>query len=211
MRRGRGDRRFRAPRLTYANVVATIALFLALGGGAWAALRLPANSVGTRELKQRSITRKTLAFALGARTHIDRRVHEFPNPTPGCSEIPPGQVPPPCAPPAPRKLTSATVRTTRPGLLVVQATMTVADYVTDDGATVQLTATVDGKRMPDVTNLQIAGPDVRSLSYQGAVVLPAGPHTVSFSAATSNGKKAGEVDIGPVTVTALSLPQLAGK
>ena len=32
--------------LTYANVMATIAMFLALGGGAYAALKLPKNSVG---------------------------------------------------------------------------------------------------------------------------------------------------------------------
>jgi len=37
-------------RVTYANVVATLALFLALGGGAYAAFKLPANSVGTRQL-----------------------------------------------------------------------------------------------------------------------------------------------------------------
>jgi hypothetical protein len=30
------------PRLTYANVTATLALFLALGGGAYAATSLPA-------------------------------------------------------------------------------------------------------------------------------------------------------------------------
>ena len=35
-------------RLSYANVVATLALFLALGGGAWA---LSQNSVGTRQIK----------------------------------------------------------------------------------------------------------------------------------------------------------------
>ena len=37
--------------VSYANVMATIAVFLALGGGAYAALRLPKNSVGTRQIK----------------------------------------------------------------------------------------------------------------------------------------------------------------
>jgi hypothetical protein len=36
---------------TYANVIATLALFLALGGGAYAALKLPKASVGTKQLK----------------------------------------------------------------------------------------------------------------------------------------------------------------
>ena len=48
-------------RLTYANVVATIALFIALGGGAYATTRLPAGSVGTRELRNGSVTKAKLA------------------------------------------------------------------------------------------------------------------------------------------------------
>ena len=42
--------------LTYANVMATIAVFLALGGGAYAATQLPKNSVGTRQIKKNAIT-----------------------------------------------------------------------------------------------------------------------------------------------------------
>jgi hypothetical protein len=45
------------PRLrpTYANVTATLALFVALGGGAYAATALPANSVGTKQLKNSAV------------------------------------------------------------------------------------------------------------------------------------------------------------
>jgi hypothetical protein len=50
-------------RLTYANVVATIALFVALGGGAYAAIRLPANSVGTKQIKDAAVTPAKLAPA----------------------------------------------------------------------------------------------------------------------------------------------------
>ena len=45
------------PRLTYANVTATLALFLALGGGAYAATSLPARSVGSTQLKANAVTR----------------------------------------------------------------------------------------------------------------------------------------------------------
>src|SRR5439155_10908263 len=38
-------------RLTYANVTATIALFIALGGTSYAALRLPRNSVGSAQIR----------------------------------------------------------------------------------------------------------------------------------------------------------------
>lgn len=43
-------------KFTYANVTATIALFVALGGGAYAATQLPKNSVGTKQLKSNAVT-----------------------------------------------------------------------------------------------------------------------------------------------------------
>jgi hypothetical protein len=44
-------------KLTYANVISTICLFLVLGGGAaFAATQLPKNSVGSRQLKANSVT-----------------------------------------------------------------------------------------------------------------------------------------------------------
>jgi hypothetical protein len=58
--------------LTYANVMATLCLFLLLGGGAWAAFKLPKNSVGTKQLKAKAVTPakvspKTIARFRGAR------------------------------------------------------------------------------------------------------------------------------------------------
>ena len=50
-------------RLTYANVMATLALFVALGGSAYAATRLKKNSVGTRQLKNGAVTEAKLAAA----------------------------------------------------------------------------------------------------------------------------------------------------
>ena len=43
-------------RLSYANVMATVAVFLALGGAGYAASQLPAHSVGTRQLKTNAVT-----------------------------------------------------------------------------------------------------------------------------------------------------------
>ncbi len=48
-------------RLTYSNVIATMALFVALGGVAVAATQLPRNSVGTRQLKRGAVTSAKLA------------------------------------------------------------------------------------------------------------------------------------------------------
>ena len=43
-------------KLTYANVMATVAVFIALGGASYAAIKLPTNSVGTKQLKKNAIT-----------------------------------------------------------------------------------------------------------------------------------------------------------
>jgi hypothetical protein len=51
-------KRFR-PRLTYANVIASVALFIALGGAAVAA-GLPKNSVGPQQLKKGAVTAKAI-------------------------------------------------------------------------------------------------------------------------------------------------------
>jgi hypothetical protein len=68
-------------RLTYGNVVATIALFVALGGSSYAAITLPRNSVGanqirtggvrTAEVKDRSLGARDLSTA--ARTFLKGR------------------------------------------------------------------------------------------------------------------------------------------
>jgi hypothetical protein len=43
-------------RLTFSNVIACIALFVALGGASYAALKLPKNSVGAKQLKKGAVT-----------------------------------------------------------------------------------------------------------------------------------------------------------
>jgi hypothetical protein len=49
------------PRLSYANVTATIALFAALGGTGYAAATLPRNSVGSKQLRSHAVTNSKLA------------------------------------------------------------------------------------------------------------------------------------------------------
>ena len=42
-------------RLTYANVIATLALFVALGGSSYAALKLPRDSVGSEQIRSGAV------------------------------------------------------------------------------------------------------------------------------------------------------------
>jgi hypothetical protein len=46
--------------LTYANVIASLALFLALAGGSYAAIKLPRNSVGVTQLKAGAVTSRAI-------------------------------------------------------------------------------------------------------------------------------------------------------
>src|SRR3954447_17991148 len=66
-------------RLSYANVMATIAVFIALGGSSYAAIKLPRNSVGasqiqagavrSTEIKDRSIKMSDLATSARTALH----------------------------------------------------------------------------------------------------------------------------------------------
>jgi hypothetical protein len=47
--------------ITPSNVLATAAIFIALGGTGYAATRLPANSVGARQLRHSAVTRDKIA------------------------------------------------------------------------------------------------------------------------------------------------------
>ncbi len=54
--------RCRRPR--YADVAATVALFISLGGASYAALSLPPNSVGSAQLRSHAVTAKSLGIPL---------------------------------------------------------------------------------------------------------------------------------------------------
>lgn len=54
-------------KLTYANVMATIAVFVALGGVGYAATRLPRNSVGTKQIRRAAVTPAKLSKAAKSR------------------------------------------------------------------------------------------------------------------------------------------------
>ena len=47
---------FLRKRLTFSNVIALLALFIALGGTSYAVTALPKNSVGTQQLKKNAVT-----------------------------------------------------------------------------------------------------------------------------------------------------------
>lgn len=81
-------RRF-ASRLSYANVMATGAMFIALGGASYAAIKLPANSVGSRQLKRQAVTPtkvspKTVALFKGQKGDTGPKGAPCPASDPAC-------------------------------------------------------------------------------------------------------------------------------
>jgi hypothetical protein len=52
----------RRPRLTYANVVSTVALFVALGGTSYAATKLPRSSVGAAQIRAGAVRSSEIAY-----------------------------------------------------------------------------------------------------------------------------------------------------
>jgi len=44
------------PHLSFANVASVTALFIALGGASYAAVKLPKNSVGSSQIKKNAVT-----------------------------------------------------------------------------------------------------------------------------------------------------------
>ena len=62
-------------RVTYANVTATLALFVALGGTSYAVSQLPSNSVGSRQIRRGAVGPSELrSSAVSSRSIRDRSV-----------------------------------------------------------------------------------------------------------------------------------------
>ena len=68
-------RKFRS-HLTYANVMATILAFIVLGGGAYAAFRLPRNSVRSKNIVNGQVKKADTANALGFKCPSGTRYFE---------------------------------------------------------------------------------------------------------------------------------------
>jgi hypothetical protein len=60
-------------RLTFANVMASVALFIALGGASYAAVALPDNSVGSKQLRRHAVKQADLAAASVGTRQLRRR------------------------------------------------------------------------------------------------------------------------------------------
>jgi hypothetical protein len=111
--------------LTYSNVMATVAVFVALGGGAYA-VTLPRNSVGSNQIKRHAVTARKIAKGAVSTSNVkdfSLTVKDFrPSQLPSLAGRRADDAdPPPMQGSVPIKQLSIT--TTRPGRLFVLATL----------------------------------------------------------------------------------------
>jgi hypothetical protein len=130
--------------LSYANVISTLALFIALGGASYAATSLSRDSVGTPQIRQGAVTLPKLGLALAsssAQAGGPQIVRGFEG---SCLGGVPGGPAPPCVPPLPVRLVSTSITFRQRANLLVLATSVAGSAARPEQATsVQLAAIVD--------------------------------------------------------------------
>ena len=82
-------------RITYANVMATLAVFVSLGGASYAAITLPAGSVGHQQLRAHAVGPENLSFPLGYASITDDKTEELAGACPPLTSGPATDLGPP--------------------------------------------------------------------------------------------------------------------
>ena len=197
--------------LTYANVVATLALLGSLGGASYAAVTLPANSVGTKQLRAHAVTLRTLSFPLGATGAIDTSVDDLTK-GPCNSPLKPGEVPPPCTPPilsgaTPGREVSIDMQA-HGGLLVSAVAGLKNEGSAQTKAGVTLAVVVDGRSVAQ-SKVTSTGGQLLQVPVQAVEDVSAGKHTVGLAVeAEYSSNAAGDVLVSPVSIVASAVPTL---
>jgi hypothetical protein len=198
-------------KLSYANVAATLALFISLGGVSYAAITLPANSVGPRQLQSGAVTPRSLAFPLAVEGITDEKAEDL---TKGQCNSPsrPGEAKNVlCPTPArrgirtPGREVGLSLRT--PGQLLASAVVGLHDDgQPDTTATVQLHVIVDGISV-STGSVVVAGGQQIQAPIQALRRVSSGHHTVGVALGASYSSSApGEVVVSPVSLVASALP-----
>lgn len=183
--------------LSYANVVATVALFVALGGASYAAIELPRNSVGTPQLRDGAVTERKLGFTLAtaaSRSSAPIKVG---------AEVPCSNSPTPCPVPAPEpvRLLSTSVTLTHPGRVLVLASAEA--YVAQAAVKGSVTLNIGKERGLTAQRDAVLGPySPVPVSFWTAQEVGAGRHVFTLEARGS-----GAVYVEDSELLVLALPR----
>ena len=189
----RALRRLR-PRITYANVMATLAMFIALGGGAYA-VTVPRNSVGSAQLKKNAVNAR--AVRNGSLTASEFRSGVLPLNTAGKAD----DIDPPT--PKPGAIKTMVLKTSTAGTVFVMAVLR-DPFITcglTAGCSAQWGVYVDSKPVPDsglVLQADAGSGDGRTTYtlYGVSARVARGQHTVELVRAVSGaGASVGEFGV----------------
>jgi hypothetical protein len=191
-------------RLTYANVTATLALFVALGGASYAAVSLPRNSVGTAQIKPRAVvlskvSPKTRRALRGQRGKTGpqgiqgvqgiqgiqgvRGLQGPPGPTAGAAASGGGD--PSSTPVNALSSLPATLTTTAPGRIFVFGSVSAGLGCQASGSCTDAWGVyIDGVPVPGTASglsAAASGSTTKQINIFGiSAVVPAGTHSVAF-------------------------------
>ncbi len=175
-------------RLTYANVVSTIALFVALGGGAYAVTTLPAGSVGQRQL----------AFPLGIATRTADYTQRL-----NVRSCPPAA---PCVAARPQTLASVSISLKHPAKLLVLGS---ASFVEPSSSREPVFVRLSGNTSGDfgAQTAGTIGTSSSSLHFSRVISALAGRQVIRLSA-TVTGSGAQVIDANAAHLDVVALPAL---
>jgi len=199
-------------RLTYANVVATLALFISLGGASYAAITLPAGSVGAKQLRGNAVGLGALSFPLGTVGISDDKVEDLTKSS--CNSPPPPGEPLHVDCPLPKEFGVSTpdrevhLSLRSPGALMVSAIVGLRNEgPTNTTANVMLHLIVDG-RLVSHSELTLTGSQSVQAPAQLLANVPAGSHTVGIEVeAKYSSYEPGDVLVSPVSLIVTALPR----
>lgn len=199
-----------ADRLTYANVVATLALFSGIGGVSYAAIALPPNSVGPRQLRAGAVGLGALSFPLGTVGVTNDKTEDLAKN--GCNGGGfSGNVAPDCTPPTrggPTPGREIHIHFNAPSRLVLSAIVSLRNEgVASTTAHITLGLNIDGKQITE-DQADIAGGDhVVEVPIQGVANVSAGSHTTGLSIhAEYHSSGPGDVLVTAVSLIANAVP-----
>jgi hypothetical protein len=186
-------------RLSYSNVIATLALFVSLGGASYAATTLPRSSVGTAQLRSGSVTGSKLAFPLGIATR------EAAGPvTLGAGFCPPQD---PCPAQLATRLTSVSLTLSRPSSVLLLGGGVVQLATASSGAATVALGLGSGSGSPGTDVQSVDSTTATTFSLERVVASHAGRQTFSLTALASGVSESASVTGGSFQITAIVLPQ----
>lgn len=199
--------RVRRNKFTYANIVATLALVMSLAGVSYAAVSLPAHSVGSLQLRSGAVTARTLGLGLGASDVVDQGLHRI-TVSQACSPV--DGVAPPCVPPSPAPVAKKSFRARGGGELVVAGLAGITALGSPlHSVRITATARLDGQLLPGVATITIPseGAAEDQVAYRSFGHIGAGRHTVVLLVNVF-GRIGDEIRVSPVSLSASLSPKL---